>query len=82
MANGRVYNMYNVSVAHRTLPLGTCVKVTNLANGKSVYAKVTDRGPYVKGRVVDMSYGAALKLNMINRGIVPCRVEVMHVLRV
>jgi len=74
MANGKRFNMYGVSVAHKTLPLGTRVRVINLINGNSIETTVTDRGPYVKGRVVDMSYGAAKVLGMVYRGIVPVRV--------
>jgi rare lipoprotein A (peptidoglycan hydrolase) len=78
MANGKKYNMYGISVAHKTLKFGTVVKVTNLKNGLFVYAKVTDRGPYIKGRVVDMSFGAAKVLKMVRTGIVPCRVEIVR----
>jgi len=74
MANGKRFNMYGVSVAHKTLPMGTRVRVINLINGNSIETTVTDRGPYVKGRVVDMSYGAAKALGMVHRGIVPVRV--------
>jgi 3D (Asp-Asp-Asp) domain-containing protein len=74
MANGKRFNMYSVSVAHKTLPLGTKIRVINLSNGKSIIATVTDRGPYIKGRIVDMSYGAAQILGMVKAGIVPVRI--------
>ena len=81
MANGQVYNMYDIIVAHRTLPLGTKVRVTNLENGKSIVAPVLDRGPYVKNgrdeytREIDLSFGVAIKLGTIRRGVVLARVE-------
>ena len=74
MANGKRFDMHKISVAHKTLPMGTRVRVINLINGNSIETTVTDRGPYVKGRVVDMSYGAAKALGMVHRGIVPVRV--------
>lgn len=74
MANGKRFDMNKISVAHKTLPLGTRVRVINLRNGISIEATVTDRGPYIKGRIVDMSYGAAKVLDMVHRGIVPVRV--------
>jgi rare lipoprotein A len=61
-ANGKRYNCYGVSVAHKTLPLGSIVQLTNPRNGKSILAPVTDRGPYIKGRDFDLSVGAWKKL--------------------
>jgi rare lipoprotein A (RlpA)-like double-psi beta-barrel protein len=58
-ASGEVYNQYALTAAHPTLPLGTPVEVTNLANGKSVRVRITDRGPFVRGRAIDLSHGAA-----------------------
>lgn len=81
MANTEVYNMYDIVVAHRTLPLGRKVKITNLDNGKSIIAPVLDRGPYVKNsqgeytREIDLSYGVALALGTIKKGVVPARIE-------
>lgn len=81
MANGQVYDMNKIIVAHRTLPLGTKVKVTNLDNGKSIVAPVLDRGPYVKDwngnytREIDLSYGVALALGTIQKGVVPAKIE-------
>lgn len=76
-ASGLKYDMYTFTAAHRTLPLGTVVKVTDQHNGKSVMVCVTDRGPYVRGRVIDVSYAAAKKLDMRDRGIAPVKLEVV-----
>ena len=67
-ADGSKYLPWDVTAAHKTLPLGTYVKVKNLDNGKSVFLKVDDRGPYVQGRVLDLSYLAAVKLGMKKQG--------------
>lgn len=75
MANGNRYNMYAISVAHKTLPLGTKLKITNMEHGISVFATVTDRGPYVKGREFDLSYGAARALRIVGYGVYPVKVE-------
>lgn len=77
MANGQKYNRHKLTAAHRTLAFGTKVKVTNLQTNKSVKVRITDRGPFVQGRVVDLSEAAAKRLNYINAGIVPVRVKVM-----
>jgi len=74
-ASGEPYNPDKLSAAHRTLPLGTKLKVTNLHNGKSVLVTINDRGPYVKPRELDLSLGAARKLGMIRRGIARVRIE-------
>ena len=75
-ANGERYNMYGISAAHKTLPLGTKVKVTRLDNGRSLVVRINDRGPFVQGRIIDLSYGAAKKLKMVQEGIVKVRIEV------
>ena len=67
-ASGEIYNMYKLTAAHKTLPLGTYVKVINLENRKSVIVKVNDRGPFVKGRIIDLSYAAAKKIGMLRKG--------------
>ncbi|WP_457679850.1 septal ring lytic transglycosylase RlpA family protein [Thermovibrio sp.] len=67
-ASGEIYNMYKLTAAHKTLPLGTYVKVINLENGKSVIVKINDRGPFVKGRIIDLSYAAAKRLGMLKKG--------------
>ena len=74
-ANGETYDMYKMTAAHRTLPFGTRVRVTNLSNGRKVDLKINDRGPFVDGRIIDVSYAAARKLDMIQSGVVPVRVE-------
>ena len=61
--------MYTFTAAHRTLPIGTVVRVTDKSNGKSVMVCVTDRGPYVRGRIIDLSYAAAQQINMNDRGV-------------
>jgi rare lipoprotein A len=77
-ANGEVYDQYGLTAAHRTLPHGTWVEVTNLANDRSVRVRVNDRGPYVDDRVIDLSYTAAQRLDMVRSGIAPVRVEVVE----
>ena len=67
-ANRETYNMYAMSAAHRTLPLPTYVRVRNLANGKTVVVRVNDRGPFAHNRIIDLSYAAAMKLDMIDSG--------------
>lgn len=78
-ANGETYDMYGVTAAHKTLPLNTIVKVTNLANGKSLILRINDRGPYVAGRILDCSYGAAKKLGFVTRGTAKVRIVVIEV---
>jgi rare lipoprotein A (peptidoglycan hydrolase) len=73
-ASGERYDQNALTAAHRTLPLGTRVKVTNLSNGKSVHVRINDRGPYVRGRVIDLSRGAARKLGMEKRGVGKVRI--------
>jgi rare lipoprotein A len=77
-ASGEPYNMYDLTAAHPTLPLGTMVKVTNLRNGRSIIVKVNDRGPVVPGRIIDLSYNAARALNFRNKGLAHVRLDVMH----
>ncbi|MFD1218322.1 septal ring lytic transglycosylase RlpA family protein [Microbulbifer celer] len=74
-ANGEVYNMYAMSAAHKTLPLPSYAKVTNLDNGRSIIVRVNDRGPFVPGRIIDLSYTAAQKLGYVDKGV--ARVEVV-----
>lgn len=76
-ASGERYNMFDLTAAHRTLPFGTRLRVTNLLNGKQVLVRVNDRGPFVKGRVIDVSYEAAKRLEMTQAGVVRVRVEVL-----
>ncbi|HEV2425479.1 MAG TPA: septal ring lytic transglycosylase RlpA family protein [Terriglobia bacterium] len=77
-ASGARFDPGQLTAAHRTLPLGTCVKVTNLRNGRSVVVKVTDRGPWVRGRLIDLSRAAAERLGFKHRGVAPVRVAVIH----
>ena len=77
-ANGEVYDMYGLTAAHKTLPLNTIVRVTNLENNKSLILRINDRGPYVKGRILDCSYGAAKKLGFTNNGTAKVKIEVIE----
>ena len=74
-ANGEVFNQNKLTAAHRTLPLGTTVEVTNVTNGKSVNVKITDRGPYVNGRVIDLSRAAAIRLGMKEAGVARVQIQ-------
>lgn len=76
-ASGERYDMYKLTAAHRTLPFGTRVKVTNLSNGKTVVVRINDRGPSVKNRILDLSWKAARMLDMIEAGIARVRLEVL-----
>ena len=77
-ANGEIYDMYGVTAAHKTLPLNTICRVTNLENNKSLILRINDRGPYIKGRILDCSYGAAKKLDFINQGTTNVKIEVIE----
>lgn len=77
MANGEKYNPKKLTAAHKTLPFGTRIKVTNLETRKSVKVKVTDRGPFAPGRIVDLSYSAANKVDMIQAGVAPVKLKVV-----
>lgn len=75
-ANGETFNAYGLSAAHRSIPMGTRVKVTNLRNGRSVILRINDYGPDVStGRSIDLSQGAASRLGMISSGIAPVTIE-------
>lgn len=74
-ASGEVYNMNRLTAAHRTLPFGTRVKVTNLSNNRSVMVHVNDRGPFARGRIIDVSLAAAKQLEMVGRGTARVRLE-------
>lgn len=76
-SSGTSYNMHGYSAAHKTLPIPTYVKVTNLENHKSVIVRVDDRGPFVKGRIIDLSYQAAKDIGMIGKGTAKVRVEAL-----
>ncbi len=75
MASGRPFNEYSMVAAHRTLPLGTRVRVTDLRNGRSVVVRIMDRGPNVGGRVIDLSKEAAMRLGFVRRGLAPVRIR-------
>jgi len=74
-ASGEIFNKWDYTCAHKTLPFGSKVKVTNLKNNKSVIVKINDRGPFVKGRIIDLSYAAAKKIGMIRYGVVKVKIE-------
>jgi rare lipoprotein A len=78
-ASGQVYDKTRMSAAHKSLPLGTKVRVTDVGSGKSIIVRVNDRGPFVKGRIIDLSRKAAQELGMIRRGVSRVRVEVLSV---
>ena len=77
-SNGQVYNMHAMTAAHRTLPLGSIVRVTNLKTGHSALVRITDRGPFVEGRILDLSYAAAKKIEVWQPGVADVKVEVMQ----
>jgi len=76
-ASGETYDMHQLTAAHRTLPFGTLVRVTNLRNGRKTEVRINDRGPFIEDRVIDLSLGAARALDMVARGVVPVRLEVI-----
>lgn len=78
-ANGEVYDMFTLSAAHKTLPLPSFVRVTNLANGRQAVLRVNDRGPFHDDRLIDLSYAAALKLDVISTGTARVKVDVIHI---
>lgn len=77
-ASGEVFDMYQMTAAHRTLPFGTVVEVRRVDTGGVVVVKITDRGPFVEKRVIDLSYGAAERLGMVKAGVVSVKVEVVR----
>jgi rare lipoprotein A len=77
-SNGQIYNMHAMTAAHRTLPLGSIVRVTNMKTGHSALVRITDRGPFVKGRILDLSYAAAKKIDVWQPGVADVKVEVMQ----
>ncbi len=77
-ASGEIFDPMKLTAAHKTLPFGTLVKVTNLKNGRSVVVRINDRGPYVKGRIIDLSYKAALKIGMVSHGVAKVKLEVIR----
>ena len=77
-ASGEVFDMTRLTAAHRTLPIGTRLRVMNLENGRIVRVRVNDRGPYVAGRVLDLSREAARALGMVERGVVPVKFDIIQ----
>jgi rare lipoprotein A len=77
-ANGEKFNPSAMTAAHRTLPFGTRLRVTNVATGRSVTVRINDRGPYIPGRVVDVSYSAAESLGIVGRGLAKVKLDVVH----
>jgi len=76
-ASGEKLNDHSLTAAHKTLPFGTKVKITNLKNGKTQIVKINNRGPYIKGRIIDVTIGVAKKLGFKNYGITSVKIEVM-----
>ncbi|MDJ0726946.1 MAG: septal ring lytic transglycosylase RlpA family protein [Prochloraceae cyanobacterium] len=76
-ASGERYNTNALTAAHRTLKFGTKVKVTNLNNGRSVIVRINDRGPFTKGRIIDLSGAAANAIGMIKTGVAPVKIEIL-----
>lgn len=76
-ASGEVLCNHAPTAAHKTLPMGTKVRVINMANNKSEVVTINDRGPFIKGRIIDVTIGTAKKLDFVNRGVVPVKVEVL-----
>ena len=76
-SNGEIYDMYKLTAAHRTLPFETMVRVTNLSNGKSTVVRITDRGPFIENRIIDLSLAAAREIDSVGPGVVPVRVEIL-----
>lgn len=77
-ANGERYDMHQMTAAHRTLPFGTKVRVTNQRNGRSVVVRINDRGPFAGRRIIDLSRGAAGQIGMVNSGVAPVKLEVLR----
>ncbi len=76
-ANGEIYDMHVVTAAHKTLPFDTYVKVDNLENGKSIVVRVNDRGPFIRGRIIDLSFAAAKKLGIVEKGTAKVKIKAL-----
>lgn len=76
-SNGEVYDMYQFTAAHRTLPFGVILRVTNLSNGKQTEVRINDRGPFVGNRIIDLSLSAARAIEMVGPGTAPVRIEML-----
>ena len=77
-ANGEIYDMNAMTAAHRSFPFGTLLRITNLENGKSVVVRVNDRGPFVEGRIIDLSFGAAKAVEMIRSGTARVKIDILE----
>ena len=77
-ANGEVYDMNALTAAHRSFPFGTLLRITNVENGKSVVVRVNDRGPFVEGRIIDLSLGAAKAVGMIQHGTTMVKIDILQ----
>ena len=77
-ANGETFNMYDLTAAHKTLPFGTMLEVENLANNKKVTVRINDRGPFVHNRILDLSFAAAQKIDMIQTGTAQIRAKIIE----
>jgi rare lipoprotein A len=77
-ASGEIFDQTKLTAAHKTLPFGTIVEVVNMNNGLSVTVIINDRGPFVSGRVIDLSYAAAKRLGMIQDGVVPVKIKIFQ----
>ena len=76
-ANGEIFDTYKLTAAHKTLPFGTRVRVTNLSNGKSVVVRINNRGPYSKGRIIDLSQAAFSKIENMSKGVTKVKLEIL-----
>lgn len=77
-ANGEVFNMYDLTAAHRTYSFGTIIRVTNLENDQSVIVRINDRGPFHPDRIIDLTYGAAKEIGMLETGVQEVRLEILE----
>lgn len=77
-SNKEIYDMYDMTAAHKTLPFGTRVMVTNLDNSRTAVVRINDRGPFIEGRIIDLSYAAARVLDMVESGVAPVRLEILR----
>jgi len=76
-SNGEIFNMNDATAAHRTMPFGCKVRVTNIFNGRSTVVRINDRGPFRKGRIIDLSKSAAEKIGVVENGIAPVKLEII-----
>ncbi len=77
-ANGETFDMYGITAAHKTLPFNTVIRVTNLATSQSTLVRINDRGPFIPGRMLDLSYGAARKIGLVTPGTGEVRIEIVE----